>query len=90
QYAALLSTEGVSLTFSDGAVRRIARIAWEVNEQTENIGARRLHTVLTTLLEDDLFAVPEAQIAEVSVDEEMVNAKLEGILEDKDLSRYVL
>ncbi len=90
QYAALLSTEDVTLRFTDGAVRRIAQIASQVNEFSENIGARRLHTVLTTLLEDVLFDVPEAQLGEVVVDEAMVDEKLIGILEDKDLSRYIL
>jgi ATP-dependent HslUV protease ATP-binding subunit HslU len=90
QYCALLSTEGVRLRFTDAAVARIAHIAWQVNEQTENIGARRLHTVLTTLLEDDLFAVPEAEIDEVTVDEELVDRKLAVLMEDKDLSRYIL
>jgi ATP-dependent HslUV protease ATP-binding subunit HslU len=90
QYAALLSTEGVRLHFTDAAVARIARIAWQVNEQTENIGARRLHTVLTTLLEDDLFAVPEAEIDEVTVDEALVDRRLTVLMEDKDLSRYIL
>jgi ATP-dependent HslUV protease ATP-binding subunit HslU len=90
QYTALLSTEGVTLRFTDGAVRRIAAMATRVNETTENIGARRLHTILTTLLEDLLFAVPEARIDEVVVDEAMVEEKLRGIMEDKDLSRYIL
>ena len=90
QYAALLSTEGVRLRFTDGAVRGIARIAAQVNEQTENIGARRLHTVLTTLLEEILYAVPEAELEEVRVDEAMVAEKLLDVLQDKDLSRYIL
>ncbi len=90
QYTALLSTEGVTLHFSEGAVRRIAAMATRVNETTENIGARRLHTILTTLLEDVLFDVPEAPIEELVVDEQMVEDKLRGILEDKDLSRYIL
>ncbi len=90
QYTALLSTEGVTLRFTEGAVRRIAAMATRVNETMENIGARRLHTILTTLLEDLLFAVPEASIEAVVVDERMVEEKLRGILEDKDLSRYIL
>jgi len=90
QYEALLSTEDVTLRFTDNAVRRIARTASEVNEMTENIGARRLHTILTTLLEDVLFDVPEARLEEVVVDEAMVEEKLTGILQDKDLSRYIL
>jgi len=90
QYAALLSTEGVGLSFTEAAVRRIAQIATQVNEVTENIGARRLHTVLTTLLDDVLFDVPEVSMAEVVVDEERVADKLQQVLEDKDLSRYIL
>ncbi len=90
QYSALLSTEGVTLRFTDEAIKAIARIATEVNEATENIGARRLHTVLTTLLEDVLFEVPEAGLEEVVIDEGAVESKLRGVLEDKDLSRYIL
>ncbi len=90
QYEALLSTEGVSLRFRAEAVRRIAAIAARVNEQAENIGARRLHTILTTLLEDDLFQIPEADLEAIEVDEAMVDAKLGVILEDRDLSRYIL
>lgn len=90
QYAALLATEGVTLEFTPDAVRRIAAIAAQVNEQTENIGARRLHTVLTTLLEDILFDVPEAGLARVVIDAARVTTRLKGILEDTDLSRYIL
>ena len=90
QYEALLATEGVRLRFTDGAIRRIAAIAFSVNESTENIGARRLHTVLTTLLEDVLFETPEAAVREVVIDAEAVSARLAGVLEDKDLSRYIL
>jgi ATP-dependent HslUV protease ATP-binding subunit HslU len=90
QYAALLATEGVTLEFTPDAVRRMAAIAAQVNEQTENIGARRLHTVLTTLLEDILFDVPEAGLARVVIDAERVTLRLKGILEDTDLSRYIL
>ncbi|MFH1143076.1 MAG: ATP-dependent protease ATPase subunit HslU [Candidatus Eisenbacteria bacterium] len=90
QYAALLATEAVQLQFTPEAVERIAAIAYQVNENTENIGARRLHTVLTTLLEDVLFEVPEAQLQEVVVDVDLVEARLASVLEDKDLSRYIL
>ena len=90
QYEALLSTEGVTLRFRAEAVRRIAAIAARVNEQAENIGARRLHTILTTLLEDDLFQIPEADLEAIEVDEAMVDARLGVILEDRDLSRYIL
>jgi ATP-dependent HslUV protease ATP-binding subunit HslU len=90
QYKALLSTEGVSLAFTPAAVDRIAAIAAQVNEQAENIGARRLHTILTTLLEEELFEIPEANRQSIEVDEAMVAAKLNVILEDRDLSRYIL
>jgi ATP-dependent HslUV protease ATP-binding subunit HslU len=90
QYQALLETEGVGVTFTPGAVAEIASIATKVNEHTENIGARRLHTVMTTLLEDLLFAVPEAGKKTVKVTEKMVREKLERIVEDRDLSRYIL
>jgi len=90
QYSDLLSTEGVELKFTDSAIERIATMAAEVNQITENIGARRLHTILTTLLEEVLFEVPEADLEHVIVDENMVEERLKGILEDKDLSRYIL
>lgn len=90
QYAALLATEGVTLRFTEGAVRRIAAIAMRVNEQTESIGARRLHTVLTTLLEDVLFEIPESRMGEVEIDEALVARRLHNVLADADLSRYIL
>jgi ATP-dependent HslUV protease ATP-binding subunit HslU len=90
QYTALMQTEEVTLRFTEGAIRRIAAIATRVNEQTENIGARRLHTILTTLLEEVLFEVPEARLREVLVDEALVERRLHDILEDTDLSRYIL
>ena len=90
QYTALLSTEGVRLRFVPEAIARIAQIATRINETMENIGARRLHTVLTTLLEDVLFEVPESSPGEVVVDAERVTARLNRVLQDKDLSRYIL
>jgi ATP-dependent HslUV protease ATP-binding subunit HslU len=90
QYQALLETEGVKVTFSRDAVEEIAAIATRVNEQTENIGARRLHTVMTSLLDDLLFAVPESRKKSIKVTAEMVSEKLEKIVEDRDLSRYIL
>jgi ATP-dependent HslUV protease ATP-binding subunit HslU len=90
QYQALLATEGVSIRFEPEAVRRIAAIATQVNEATENIGARRLHTVLTTLLEDILFDVPDVEISDIVVTREMVDERLGAILKDRDLSRYIL
>jgi ATP-dependent HslUV protease ATP-binding subunit HslU len=91
QYAAMLATEGVELLFEEDGIREIARIAAEVNERVENIGARRLHTILTTLLEQILFDVPDV-ITErsVHVDAVMVDDKLASIVKDRDLSHYIL
>jgi ATP-dependent HslUV protease ATP-binding subunit HslU len=90
QYTAMLSTEEVKLKFTDDAVTEIAEIAFTVNERTENIGARRLHTVLTTLLEDILFDVPEKKQGKVLVDKTLVQKTLADIVADDDLSRYIL
>ncbi|MEZ4422882.1 MAG: ATP-dependent protease ATPase subunit HslU [Gemmatimonadota bacterium] len=90
QYAAMVETEGASLVFTDEGVEEIARIAMEVNERMENIGARRLQTVLTTLLEDVLFELPESGAAEVRVDPDFVRLRLQNIVEDEDLRRYIL
>ncbi len=91
QYTALLETENVRLEFSPPAIRQIARIATEVNEQVENIGARRLHTILTTLLEEILFETPDNFVGKtILITEEMVDDKLSSIVKNKDLSRYVL
>ena len=91
QYTALLQTEGVKLEFSKDGIREIARIAGEVNEQVENIGARRLHTIMTTLLEEYLFETPDKYVGTtVMVTREMVGERLSGIVKNKDLSRYVL
>jgi ATP-dependent HslUV protease ATP-binding subunit HslU len=90
QYVALMDTEGVSLEFSRDAVEEIARIAAEVNERTENIGARRLHTVLERLLDEVSFTAPEMNGRTVSIDGGYVRERLEPILQDQDLSRYIL
>jgi ATP-dependent HslUV protease ATP-binding subunit HslU len=91
QYSALLHTEGLELNFVDDGIREIARIAAEVNEQVENIGARRLHTILTTLLEEILFEVPDLiREKTVTVDAAMVQEKLADIVKDRDLSQYIL
>lgn len=91
QYSALLKSEGVEIEFDDEAIREIAKTAAEVNEQVENIGARRLHTILTTLLEDILYGVPD-QIKEkkIRITKEMVNEKLSSIVKNRDLSKYIL
>lgn len=91
QYNALLETEGVQLDFTDDGIREIAKIATEVNEQVENIGARRLHTILTTLLEDILFEVPDKLPKEtVKITAEFVKAKLDSIVKNRDLSKFIL
>jgi ATP-dependent HslUV protease ATP-binding subunit HslU len=90
QYVALLETERVRLVFRDDAVVEIARIAAQVNERTENIGARRLHTVLERLLDQVSFDAPELAGQEIVVDAAMVRERLAVILEDQDLSRFIL
>ncbi len=91
QYNALLETEGVKLNFSKDGIREIARIATEVNEQVENIGARRLHTILTTLLDEILFNVPDIIPSKtVKIDAKFVKDKLEKIVKDRDLSKFIL
>ena len=90
QYKALLKTEGIDLEFSEDAIEEIAKIAAEVNEKTENIGARRLHTVMSTLLDDLLFNAPRMKKKKVKIDAEFVKKQLSEIVKDKDLSRYIL
>ncbi len=91
QYKALLEVEGVKIDFSDDAIREIAKIATEVNEQVENIGARRLHTILTTLLDDILFNVPDnLPSAEIVIDAKTVKEKLDSIVKNRDLSKFIL
>jgi ATP-dependent HslUV protease ATP-binding subunit HslU len=90
QYVALLDTEGVRLDFKPDAIAEIARIAAEVNSRTENIGARRLHTVLERLLDEVSFRAPEMHGQTVTVDAALVRERLDPILKDQDLSRYIL
>ncbi len=90
QYIALLRTEGIALEFTDDAIKRIAAIAVEVNTNTENIGARRLHTLMEKLLENILFESPDLENKNVVVDAAFVDAQLRDIVEDEDLSRYIL
>ncbi|MFQ5679777.1 MAG: ATP-dependent protease ATPase subunit HslU [Gemmatimonadota bacterium] len=91
QYQALVRTEGVELEFSEGAIRELARIAADVNDRTENIGARRLHTVLSTLLEQLMFDLPDAGTeGRVLIDSDFVRARLSKIAGDEDLRRYIL
>jgi len=90
QYIAMLETEGVEVSFTKEAIREIARIATVVNKRAENIGARRLHTVMTTLLEEIMFETPENKKKKIRITKEMVAKSLTGIVEDEDLSRYIL
>jgi ATP-dependent HslUV protease ATP-binding subunit HslU len=90
QYLALLKTEGVEMIFENDAVEDIARIAEEVNNMTENIGARRLHTMMECLLEDILFDAPDLQEKRIVIDRLYVKNKLQDIKDDEDLSRYIL
>ena len=90
QYAALLSTEGVTLRFAPEAIEEIARLAAEVNARTENIGARRLQTVLERLLDEVSFEAPDMAGVELTVDAAYVRKALAGIVQNEDLSRYVL
>ncbi len=90
QYKALLEAEGVTLTFTKEAIWEIARIADEVNARLENIGARRLHTVMNALLEDVLFDAPSLKGKRVRITKSYVRRKLKDIVEDEDLSRYIL
>jgi ATP-dependent HslUV protease ATP-binding subunit HslU len=90
QYEALLATENVTLEFSTDAVRRLAEIAWQVNERTENIGARRLHTVMEKLLEEISFDADKHEGTAHTIDAAYVDAKLNALSQDEDLARYVL
>jgi ATP-dependent HslUV protease ATP-binding subunit HslU len=90
QYQALLGTEGVTLEFSDDGIRRLAEIAFQVNEKTENIGARRLYTVMEKLLEDVSFEAGRRENQVIAVDAAYVGARLAELAINEDLSRYVL
>ena len=90
QYAALLETEGVKLSFTDDAIARIAELAWQVNERTENIGARRLHTVMERLLEEASFSADRLTQEPFTVDARYVDEQLGELATDEDLSRYIL
>jgi ATP-dependent HslUV protease ATP-binding subunit HslU len=90
QYQALMKTEGVDLQFTGDGIERIAEIAWQVNERTENIGARRLHTVMERLLEEVSFMAPTYQGRSITVDADYVDRNLGELAEDEDLTRYIL
>jgi ATP-dependent HslUV protease ATP-binding subunit HslU len=90
QYIALFKTEGIDLEFTDEAVKEMARFSAEANRKSEDIGARRLSTVLTAVLEDLLFEIPDIDRTHVTIDGEYVREKLAPILKDEDLTRYIL
>ncbi|MFA4915086.1 MAG: ATP-dependent protease ATPase subunit HslU [Syntrophales bacterium] len=90
QYIEMMATEGVDLVFKDDAIAEIGEVAVVVNEKTENIGARRLYTIMETLLEEISFDAPEMEKGEVVIDADYVRERLEDIVEDEDLSRYIL
>jgi len=90
QYKALMETEGFTINFTEDGVKQIARSAFEVNENAENIGARRLHTIMERLLEDISFTAPDRSGESVTIDAEHVNNSLGKLIENEDLSRYIL
>jgi len=90
QYEALLATEGITVTFTDDAIHELARLAVDLNTRTENIGARRLATVMERLLEDLSFDAPDSEAKTVLIDAAVVRDRVGGIAEDEDLSRYIL
>jgi ATP-dependent HslUV protease ATP-binding subunit HslU len=90
QYRALIETEGATIEFTDDGVQEIASIAMGLNDRMENIGARRLQTVMTTLLENVMFELPETAVGHVRVDREFVRDRLKKVAEDEDLSRFIL
>lgn len=90
QYIALMETEGISLSFDEGAIEEMARIAVEVNENTEEIGARRLHTIMERVLDDLSFDASEKEEQTIEITAEYVRSQLQDIAEDQDLSRFIL
>jgi ATP-dependent HslUV protease ATP-binding subunit HslU len=90
QYRALMKTEGVDVEFTESGIRKIAEAAWQVNERTENIGARRLHTVMERLMEDISFDASDKNGESFTIDKEYVDAHLEALVDNEDLSRFIL
>jgi len=90
QYKALLETEGITINFTESAVEEISSFAYDINEETENIGARRLHTIMEKLLEDLSFEAPGMDQEEIKIDIDYVNDKLKDVVANKDLSKYIL
>ena len=90
QYRALMATEGVTIEFAESGIQRIAEAAWQVNERLENIGARRLHTVLERLMEDISYDASEKSGETYTIDAAYVNSHLENLVDNEDLSRFIL
>lgn len=90
QYRELVATEGIEVSFTKGAIKEIARTATKVNQESENIGARRLHTIMSTLLEEILFQLPDKKMTDVKITTDYVKKKIDEIIEDEDLSKYIL
>ncbi len=90
QYKALLATEGLNISFAEDGIARLAEVAWQVNERTENIGARRLHTVMERLLESLSFDAPDRAGNELVIDAAYVDSQLGELVRDEDLTRYIL
>lgn len=90
QYVALMATEGVKIEFTESGIERIAQAAWQVNERTENIGARRLHTVMERLMEELSFEASDKSGSSTIIDADYVNAHLDNLVQDEDLSRFIL
>lgn len=90
QYSAMLAVENVKIKFVDSAIKRLAEIAYHVNETTENIGARRLHTVMERLLEEISYEATENEGQKITIDAKYVNKQLDPFLKDEDLSEYIL
>jgi ATP-dependent HslUV protease ATP-binding subunit HslU len=90
QYKALIETEGIELVFTDEAISKISEYAFKANEEMENIGARRLHTIMEKLLEEISFNAPDIETDKIVIDEKYVEERLKDIIRDKDLSRYIL
>ncbi|MFB0912761.1 MAG: HslU--HslV peptidase ATPase subunit, partial [Glaciecola sp.] len=90
QYKALLKTEGVDISFVESGIQRIAEVAWQVNEKTENIGARRLYTVLERLMEEISFEASDRSGESLVIDSDYVNHHLETLADNEDLSRFIL
>ncbi|MGL4515101.1 MAG: AAA family ATPase, partial [Shewanella sp.] len=90
QYIALMATEGVTIEFTESGIDSIAKAAWQVNERTENIGARRLHTVMEKLMEDISFEASDKSGSAFVIDADYVSAHLDNLVQDEDLSRFIL